>query len=240
MQKLSCLVAAIVMSCVSDGVTLAAEGAKSRVSAPARNRSQIQQLSSLKPLISRVKRSVVNIVGKKGSLGTGFILEKTGYILTNRHLVESDPELTAILDDHQKYPAKIIEIHSHADLALLKVEPKLPLFPVTLGDSDRLGVGDWVIAVGNPFGLGITATLGIISADGDALGRTGSDKFLIQTDAAINPGNSGGPLFNLRGEVVAIASAFIGVGQGLGFAIPVNLARDFTKAPALSARRDVR
>jgi serine protease Do len=225
MQKLLYSVASVALIFLPYRVALAAKGADF-VKSVSKNELRLQELPSLNTLIVHVKPSVVTIVGQKGSLGSGFIVKDDGYILTNKHLVEADAELKVILDHSQSYPAKIIKIDPQADLALLKIESKHPLLSVTLGNSDQLAVGDWIVAVGNPFGLGITATIGIISANGEALGKTGRGKFLIQTDAAINPGNSGGPLFNLQGEVVAVASALIGLGQGLGFAIPINLARD--------------
>ncbi len=158
------------------------------------------------------------------SLGSGFIISQDGYILTNNHVVENATEITVILHNEKTYSAKVIGTDPKTDLALIKIEAKgLPT--VKLGDSDKLQVGEWVMAIGNPFGLAETVTAGIVSAKGRVIGSGPYDDF-IQTDAAINPGNSGGPLFNIKGEVVGINTAIIEQGQGLGFAIPINIARD--------------
>ena len=158
------------------------------------------------------------------SLGSGFIISQDGYILTNNHVVENASEITVILHNEKTYSAKVIGTDPKTDLALIKIDAKgLPT--VRLGDSDKLQVGEWVMAIGNPFGLAETVTAGIVSAKGRVIGSGPYDDF-IQTDASINPGNSGGPLFNIRGEVVGINTAIIEQGQGLGFAIPINIARD--------------
>jgi serine protease Do len=158
------------------------------------------------------------------SLGSGFIISPDGYILTNNHVVENATEITVILHNEKTYAAKVIGTDSKTDLALIKIDAKgLPT--VKLGDSDRLKVGEWVMAIGNPFGLAETVTAGIVSAKGRVIGSGPYDDF-IQTDASINPGNSGGPLFNIEGEVVGINTAIIEQGQGLGFAIPINIAKD--------------
>jgi len=157
--------------------------------------------------------------------GSGFIISKDGLIVTNNHVVEGAKELTVTLADKQEYPAKIIGRDPKTDLAVVKIEPKGTLVAVTLGDSDRLRVGDWVVAVGNPFGLSNTVTAGIVSAKKRVIGAGPYDDF-IQTDAPINPGNSGGPLFNLKGEVVGINTAIIPNGQGIGFAVASNLAKN--------------
>lgn len=160
------------------------------------------------------------------SLGSGFIISSDGYILTNNHVVEKAEEIKIKLDNGKEYEAKVVGKDPKTDLALIKVNPDKNFSdPVVLGDSDELRVGDWVIAVGNPFGLGHTVTAGIISAKGRVIGAGPYDDFL-QTDAAINPGNSGGPLFNLKGEVVGINTAIVARGQGIGFAIPINMARE--------------
>jgi serine protease Do len=230
MRKLLYVLAAGVLSFLLGGVARSAESSRLPESVFIAREQQLNGLLSINATVTHIKPGVVNIKGHRGSVGTGFIINSDGLILTNKHLVEADADLKVIVNHSHKYPAKIINSHPRADLALLKIEPRQPLMPLTLGDSDQLGVGDWVIAVGNPFGLGVTATIGIISADGEALGKSGQDKQLIQIDAAINPGNSGGPLLNLQGEVVAVGSALIGLGQGLGFAIPINLARDLITA----------
>jgi serine protease Do len=153
--------------------------------------------------------------------GSGVIISKDGYVLTNNHVIEGAKEVTITLADHQEYKAKIVGRDPKTDLAVLKIEGKGNFPAATLGNSDNLKVGDWVIAIGNPFGLNNTVTSGIVSAKGRVIGAGPYDNF-IQTDASINPGNSGGPLFNMKGEVVGINTAIISQGQGIGFAIPVN------------------
>lgn len=163
--------------------------------------------------------------GKERSLGSGFIISPDGYILTNDHVVNGADEIKVKLADGRTFTASVKGRDAKLDLALLKVDAK-EAFPVArLGDSDALEVGEWVMAIGNPFGLSQTVTAGIVSAKGRVIGAGPYDDF-IQTDASINPGNSGGPLFNLRGEVVGINSAIISGGQGIGFAIPVNTAKN--------------
>ncbi|MBI4611465.1 MAG: Do family serine endopeptidase [Candidatus Rokubacteria bacterium] len=159
--------------------------------------------------------------------GSGFIIGPEGYIVTNSHVVEGATEVTVVLADKEEYPARVVGRDPKTDLALLKITPRGRLTPAALGDSDRLQVGDWVVAIGNPFGLSNTVTAGIVSAKGRVIGQGPYDNF-IQTDAAINPGNSGGPLFNLQGEVVGINTAIFtrtGGSVGVGFAVPINLAR---------------
>ncbi len=160
---------------------------------------------------------------KQKSLGSGFIIESDGYILTNNHVVEKATDITVTLFNRKQYKATIIGRDPKTDLALLKINAH-NLLTLPLGDSDKLQVGDWVIAIGNPFGLGHTVTVGIISAKERVIGAGPYDNFL-QTDAAINPGNSGGPLLNLKGEVVGINTAIIAQAQGIGFAIPINMAK---------------
>lgn len=161
---------------------------------------------------------------KQKGLGTGFIISEDGYVVTNNHVVDKADDIEIILEDGEKYVAKIIGKDPKTDLALLKIESENSLPFVEFGDSESSEIGDWVIAIGNPFGLGHTVTAGIISAKGRILGIGNYDDF-IQTDAPINPGNSGGPLFNLRGEVVGVNTAIIARGQGLGFSIPINLTK---------------
>ncbi len=156
--------------------------------------------------------------------GSGFILSKDGYVVTNNHVVEGAREIVVTLADRDEYPATVVGRDPKTDLALLKINPKKDLPAATLGDSGGVRVGDWVVAIGNPFGLANTVTAGIVSAKGRVIGAGPYDDF-IQTDASINPGNSGGPLFNLRGEVVGINTAVVASGQGIGFAIPVNTAK---------------
>ena len=165
---------------------------------------------------------------RQRSLGSGFIIDKEGLILTNNHVVEKTDEIKVTLADKREFRAKIIGRDPKTDLALIRIEADTPLEPLPLGDSEKLDVGDWVIAIGNPFGLGHTVTAGIVSAKFRQLGTGSYDNF-IQTDASINPGNSGGPLLNTVGEVVGINSAIFtqtGGSVGIGFAIPINMAKD--------------
>lgn len=157
-------------------------------------------------------------------LGSGFIMSKDGYIVTNHHVISKAEEIEVIMENGEKYDAKIIGSDSKTDLALVKIEPDKPLPAIKFGDSSSLDIGEPVLAIGNPFGLGHTVTSGIVSAKGRSLGLGAYDDF-IQIDAAINPGNSGGPLFNYKGEVVGVNTAIIAGGQGIGFAIPVNMAK---------------
>jgi len=162
------------------------------------------------------------------SLGSGFIIDKDGYILTNNHVIENAGMIMVKLANEKEYEAKVVGRDPRTDLALIKINARGELPVVRLGDSDALQVGDWVIAIGNPFGLGQTVTAGIVSAKGRVIGQGPYDDF-IQTDAAINPGNSGGPLFNTKGEVVGINTAIFsrsGGNVGIGFAVPINMARD--------------
>ena len=161
---------------------------------------------------------------KQQAAGSGVLVDAEGYVLTNNHVVAGSDKIMVHLKDGEEYEAKIIGLDKKTDLALIKVktDKKLPFLP--LGDSDKLQVGDWVLAMGNPFGLENTVTAGIVSAKGRVIGAGPYDDF-IQTDASINPGNSGGPLINLKGEVVGINTAIVAQGQGIGFAIPVNMAR---------------
>ncbi len=162
---------------------------------------------------------------KQQSLGSGFIIDREGYIITNNHVVAGADEIKVKLADGREFKAKVIGRDQKTDLALIKISSLFKDLPVlTLGDSDKIRVGDWVIAVGNPFGLEHTVTQGIISATGRVIGSGPYDNFL-QTDAPINPGNSGGPLVNLKGEVIGINTAIIASGQGIGFAIPGNMAK---------------
>jgi serine protease Do len=168
------------------------------------------------------------IVGQ--GLGTGFVYDKSGLVLTNNHVVEDGTEISVKFADQREVPAKIVGRDKPADVAVLRVEDH-PLSPLKLGDSDSLEVGDWVVAIGNPFGLSHTVSAGILSAKG----RThedvkGLDEFgyfnFLQTDAAINQGNSGGPLLNLQGEVVGINSAIRANANNIGFAIPINMVKE--------------
>ena len=161
------------------------------------------------------------------SLGTGFIVDPSGLIVTNNHVIEDAEHITATLNDGTVLPAKLIGRDEKTDLALLKVTTKKPLPAARFGDSDHARIGDWVIAIGNPFGLGSTVTAGIVSARNRDINAGPYDEF-IQTDAPINRGNSGGPLFNTDGDVIGVNSAIYspsGGSVGIGFSIPSNLVR---------------
>jgi Do/DeqQ family serine protease len=157
--------------------------------------------------------------------GSGVIVDPAGYILTNNHVIENAQDITVRLSDSRKFPATLIGRDPKTDLAVLKVEAPAPLPAAEMGDSERLRVGQWVIAIGNPFGLDRTVTVGIVSATARTrVGVTTYENF-IQTDASINPGNSGGPLLSLDGRVVGINTAIVAAGQGIGFSIPINEAK---------------
>ena len=162
---------------------------------------------------------------KQRSLGSGFIIDKDGYIVTNNHVIDNADKIVVILNDEKEFEAQIVGRDKNTDLALIKIESNHNLPVLGFGDSDALKVGQWVVAIGNPFGLEQTVTAGIVSAKGRVIGSGPYDDF-IQTDASINPGNSGGPLLNMKGEVVGINTAIVAGGQGIGFAIPVNLAKN--------------
>jgi serine protease Do len=161
---------------------------------------------------------------KERSLGSGFIISEDGYILTNDHVVDGADEITVKLSDGREFSGVVKGLDPKLDLALIKIDAGEDLPVAKLGESDSIKVGEWVMAIGNPFGLEQTVTVGIISAKGRVIGAGPYDNF-IQTDASINPGNSGGPLFNVQGEVVGINTAIVAGGQGIGFAIPVNMAK---------------
>jgi serine protease Do len=161
------------------------------------------------------------------SLGSGFVVDPRGYIVTNNHVIADADEVKVIFHDDLELPAKIIGRDPKTDLAVLKVEPTHPLVAVPWGDSDKTRVGDWVMAIGNPFGLGGTVTAGIVSARGRNI-RSGPYDDFIQTDASINKGNSGGPLFNTKGEVIGVNTAIFsqtGGSVGIGFSVPAALAK---------------
>ncbi len=158
-------------------------------------------------------------------VGSGFVINRDGYILTNNHVVEGADQIKVKLANGKEFDGKVIGRDPKTDLAVIKIEGSADLQALPLGNSDDLKVGSWVVAVGSPFGLEQTVTAGIVSAKGRVIGSGPYDNF-IQTDASINPGNSGGPLVNLKGEVVGINTAIIASGQGIGFAIPVNMAKE--------------
>ncbi|HEY5598296.1 MAG TPA: DegQ family serine endoprotease [Kiloniellales bacterium] len=161
------------------------------------------------------------------ALGSGFIIDPSGYVVTNNHVIDKATEITVTLGDDKQFPAKLVGTDPQTDLALLKIESPKSLPSVSFGDSDKANVGDWVMAVGNPFGLGGTVTAGIVSARGRNIQAGPFDDFL-QIDAAVNQGNSGGPTFDMSGKVVGINTAIAspnGGSVGIGFAIPSNLAK---------------
>jgi serine protease Do len=192
--------------------------------------------TSLAPLIRAVEAGVVNIttvnqrdaLGRAGrSTGSGFVLTPDGLAVTNNHVVAKAQQINVRLADGREFSAEVVGRDASTDVALLRLRDVGPaLLPaVYLGDSDKLEVGDWVVAIGNPFGLDHSVSHGMISAKERVLGVGVFDDF-IQTDTLINPGNSGGPLFNMRGEVVGVNTAIMSQGQGIGFAVPINMVKD--------------
>ncbi len=188
--------------------------------------------TSFASLVKQTGPSVVHVGVRKlraEGLGTGFIVSQDGYILTNEHVVGDAQEIRVRLSDRREYPAELVGTDVKTDIALIKIHADTPLPAVPLGDSDALEVGDWVVAIGSPLGLDHAVTAGIVSAKERRSispgGRMSQYDDFIQTDASINPGNSGGPLLNTRGEVVGINSAVSTQGQGIGFAIPINMAK---------------
>jgi serine protease Do len=177
---------------------------------------------------------------KQQSVGSGFIISKTGYILTNAHVVDIGGDIEVSLLDKRKFKASIVGMDRNLDVAILKINARnLP--KAKLGDSDDVRIGEWAIAIGNPFGLEHSVTVGVISATDRALPAVRGInnriyRNLIQTDASINPGNSGGPLVNALGEVIGINTAIIPQGQGLGFAIPINQAKKTIEAFGIEIR----
>jgi len=162
----------------------------------------------------------------ESSIGTGVIISEDGYIITNSHVVADSTEIKVKLFDETEYEPKLIGADPKTDVAVLKIDSDKPFKAAPLGDSDKLKLGQWAIALGTPFGLEKTVTVGVVSGVGRAdVGVTYYENF-IQTDASINPGNSGGPLCNSRGEVIGITTAIMSAGQGISFAIPINMARD--------------
>lgn len=167
-----------------------------------------------------------NVIPRRGS-GSAVLISPDGHLLTNEHVIAGADEIMVLLASGEKVKAEIIGKDSRTDLAVLKVDVEKALPHIPIGDSAALRVGEWVVAIGNPFGLGITVTAGVVSALNRDLSidRSRNYKDLIQTDASINPGNSGGPLLNSKGELIGINTAIIPTGQGIGFAIPVNRAK---------------
>ncbi len=163
---------------------------------------------------------------KQSSLGSGFVIDPSGKVLTNAHVVMAAERIVVTLQggakEDQNYEGKLIGYDEESDIALVQIDAGRPLASLELADSEALQVGEWVVAIGNPYGLDHTVTMGIVSGKGRSLGTGGPYDDYIQTDASINPGNSGGPLVNLRGQVVGMNTAIISTGQGIGFAIPSN------------------
>jgi serine protease Do len=169
-------------------------------------------------------------VGEATALGSGFVLDKDGTIVTNNHVVEGASAITVKLADERTFPAKVVGTDPSTDMGVIRIVGATGLTPLPLGDSDAIEVGDWVVAIGNPFGLSHTVSAGIISAKGRGkedvpLGDPAGYYNFLQTDASINPGNSGGPLLNLRGEVVGINTAIRADANTIGFAIPINMVK---------------
>lgn len=162
---------------------------------------------------------------RETSLGSGFIINKEGYILTNDHVVKEAESIQVKLSNEKVYNGKVIGEDPKTDLAVVKINTQESLPTAVLGDSDKLQVGQWAIAIGNPFGLDRTVTVGVVSATGRSNMGIETYEDFIQTDASINPGNSGGPLLNVYGEVIGINTAIVAAGQGIGFAIPINMAK---------------
>jgi serine protease Do len=186
--------------------------------------STIETTEEVSPLFfNRTRRR------EQKGLGTGFIIDKDGVILTNNHVVEGAEEITVALSDERTFPAKVVGTDPHTDMAVIRIAAS-GFTPLPLGDSDAIDVGDWVVAIGNPYGLAHTVSAGIVSAKGRTrddvpLGDPSGYYNFIQTDASINPGNSGGPLLNLKGEVVGMNTAVHAQGQNIGFAIPMNMVK---------------
>lgn len=213
---------------------------------PEVTREQIQtELGTFAKLAKELKPSVVNISvvkplgNERGwtaspralapealGQGSGVLISSDGDVVTNNHVVAGASTIRVKLSDGRDLDARVVGADAATDLALLRLERVEGELPVAaLGDSDKMEVGDWVMAIGNPFGLEATVTVGVLSGKGRSIGASDYDDFL-QTDASINPGNSGGPLFNTKGEVIGINTAIVPGGQGIGFSIPINMAKD--------------
>jgi serine protease Do len=162
---------------------------------------------------------------RENSLGSGFIINRDGYIITNDHMVRDAESIQVKLSNEDVYSGKVVGSDPKTDIAVIKINVKEELPVAVLGDSDKLQVGQWAIAIGNPFGLDRTVTVGVVSATGRSNMGIETYENFIQTDASINPGNSGGPLLNVYGEVIGINTAIVAAGQGIGFAIPINMAK---------------
>lgn len=190
-------------------------------------RTSISPLSELSPLFDDFFKDTPQQPRSKNdtSFGSGFIISTDGYIVTNNHVIRNAETIKVKLSNEETYTAKLIGSDPKTDIAVIKINPKEQLPVAVLGDSDKLEVGQWAIAIGNPFGLDRTVTVGVVSATGRSNVGIETYEDFIQTDASINPGNSGGPLLNINGEVIGINTAIVAAGQGIGFAIPVNMAK---------------
>jgi len=181
--------------------------------------------SHFKNLLKDLFKNPLQRKFRQKSLGSGFIFSKEGFIITNQHVIADAEKITVRLSDRREFIGQIIAEDEEQDLAVIKIPPNDDLPVARLGDSERTEIGEWAIAIGNPFGLDRTVTVGVISATGRSdLGLSGKEGF-FQTDASINFGNSGGPLLNVSGKVIGINTAIIATGQGIGFAIPINTAK---------------
>jgi Do/DeqQ family serine protease len=165
---------------------------------------------------------------RQPGLGSGVIIDKRGYVLTNYHVIRGADSVTVKLPSKEEFQGRIVGTDAKTDLAIIRFQPEGQIRVATLGDSDTLRVGEWAIAIGNPFGLDQTVTVGVVSATGRSEVGIATYENFIQTDASINPGNSGGPLVNLKGEVIGINTAIVATGQGIGFAIPANMVKRVT------------
>lgn len=205
---------------------------------PVAGTSFAQQLPPVSALFKAQKSKVVSIqteVARTNPMlgpispgmgqGSGFIVDAKGYVVTNNHVIDGASHIRVTLDSGESYPAQLIGTDPKTDIALVKIEAGRPLPAVTLGRSDALEVGQWVVAIGNPFGLDYSVTAGIVSAKGRNIGAGPYDDF-IQTDASINPGNSGGPLFDMTGQVIGVNTAIVRDGAGIGFAVPIDMVRE--------------
>lgn len=207
-------------------------------------RAQSKNLPDVTSVFESQKSSVVTVTAQMGGgggsqhpffqqkqrtprrgQGSGFIIGEEGYVLTNHHVVSKADTIEVSLKNGDTYKAELVGSDKKYDVALLKVEPTGEFPAVELGNSSETKVGEWVVAIGNPFGLNYSVTTGIISAKGRTIGHSAYDNF-IQTDASINPGNSGGPLFNMEGRVIGMNSAIVKRGQGIGFAVPVDMIKE--------------
>lgn len=189
------------------------------------NISTVQQVETIE-LIGKDNQNIYAPAQERVALGSGFIIDNDGYIITNSHVIENAQEVNVVLFDNTEVEAEIIGVDEKTDIALIKIEPPFELDKVKFGNSDELRVGDWILAIGNPFGLGGSITAGIVSAKSRDIAAGPYDSF-IQTDASINQGNSGGPMFNTKGEVIGINTAIFstsGNNMGIGFAVPINMA----------------